>query len=487
MQGPSGGLTIPPCIKHSHLVAEANVHLTAEGKAQWAPKQWQHHTVFYEHVRRAAEEALEAAKQCPSREEIQNRLSRAYRMLVNCIEKEYAIRNDSDLNPKRHRRGEKLTLEETEVGDVRRHDFSSCAKALHWVLKSIGEIRFYVWQNNIDMALKVFLDTFENEPQWGQNFPKGGTVHSAINRARKGVKQLIDAHSEEAGSGVVDEAEQNLEEICAGISTRAQEMEDKEAREKAKGWHDWVKALEGGAKQAHKWINGPKGWAPQYGTGSTAESTDPDDVMQAIVNKCKKAWWKQADSQGYCSHTLPPHQRTALPRLTPEQISQAGKASARHKAIAYDGMHPRHYANASVQARECFAVIWEACELSGVFPEQAADVQAPLIPKKTPEDGLRDLCLFTGFYRVGMKARQEYCKEWEAKNDAPFLAAAKGRSASDAVWRAAIKTEAAVNRGKAAVVITQDMKSFFQMIDHELLMKRAEETQFPACLLRLAR
>ena len=44
--GPSGGLTIPPCIKHSHIMVQANGSLTKEGKEQWEPKRWHHHTVF---------------------------------------------------------------------------------------------------------------------------------------------------------------------------------------------------------------------------------------------------------------------------------------------------------------------------------------------------------------------------------------------------------------------------------------------------------
>ena len=75
-----------------------------------------------------------------------------------------------------------------------------------------------------------------------------------------------------------------------------------------------------------------------------------------------------------------------------------------------------------------------------------------------------------GFYRVGMKARQDFCRKWEEENDETFLAAAKGRSAGVAVWRAALRTEAAIGQGKAAVVLTQDMRSFFQMIDHDELL-----------------
>ena len=60
-----------------------------------------------------------------------------------------------------------------------------------------------------------------------------------------------------------------------------------------------------------------------------------------------------------------------------------------------------------------------------------------------------------------------YCRKWEAENDEPFFAAAAERAEPDSVWRAAMRAEAAVETGKNAVVVTQDMKTFFQTIDHE--------------------
>ena len=54
------------------------------------------------------------------------------------------------------------------------------------------------------------------------------------------------------------------------------------------------------------------------------------------------------------------------------------------------------------------------------------------------------------------------------------------------MWRASVRAEAAVNKGQVAAVATQDMRAFFQSIDHSLLIKRAEEQGFPLELVRLA-
>ena len=60
-----------------------------------------------------------------------------------------------------------------------------------------------------------------------------------------------------------------------------------------------------------------------------------------------------------------------------------------------------------------------------------------------------------------------YCRTWEAESDKPFFASAAERAAPDAVRRASMRAEAAVETGKNAVVVTQDMKTFFQTSDHE--------------------
>ena len=75
------------------------------------------------------------------------------------------------------------------------------------------------------------------------------------------------------------------------------------------------------------------------------------------------------------------------------------------------------------------AALWEACELASLVPPQVHDVAAPLIPKKNGK--LRDLGLFAGFIKVCTKARNEYCREWEATNTRPYFACGAARSTVD--------------------------------------------------------
>ena len=47
--GPTGGLTIPPCVQHSYITMQESrrdgSRLTEQGKPQWKQKEWQHYTV----------------------------------------------------------------------------------------------------------------------------------------------------------------------------------------------------------------------------------------------------------------------------------------------------------------------------------------------------------------------------------------------------------------------------------------------------------
>ena len=61
----------------------------------------------------------------------------------------------------------------------------------------------------------------------------------------------------------------------------------------------------------------------------------------------------------------------------------------------------------------------------------------------------------------------------------------KGRSAVDAVWRAAVLAEAAAGDGMESATNLQDMTRFYERIDHGLLAKRALQANFDPKILRV--
>ena len=64
------------------------------------------------------------------------------------------------------------------------------------------------------------------------------------------------------------------------------------------------------------------------------------------------------NEEGPVRQTVTPEHRTALTRLTAEQVRRAGLENSVVKATTYDGFHPRHPAYIDDAGREVVAAIW---------------------------------------------------------------------------------------------------------------------------------
>ena len=115
-------------------------------------------------------------------------------------------------------------------------------------------------------------------------------------------------------------------------------------------------------------------------------------------------------------------------------------------------------------ALETLSAILSACELSGMYPPQLDAVMAPLIPKK--DGAFRDIGITPGVVRVHAKARRRYCDEGEVRQGSSIFDAGPKRGAIEAVWRLAVRTEAAVCAGKRAATVPWDLEAFFQAVRH---------------------
>ena len=67
MPGPTGALTLPPCVTNE-LVWMNPEHVRTEAmRKAWEPEVWQKISVDYDNALRLAEEALQEAKTCEDR------------------------------------------------------------------------------------------------------------------------------------------------------------------------------------------------------------------------------------------------------------------------------------------------------------------------------------------------------------------------------------------------------------------------------------
>ena len=100
-----------------------------------------------------------------------------------------------------------------------------------------------------------------------------------------------------------------------------------------------------------------------------------------------------------------------------------------------------HLTMLSDESLECLADLHQCIDMHGILPSQCWNTSIPMLPK--PNGGNRLIGLFSFLYRSWAGSRRSYSKEWEPKFDEPFFAAAKGRMATDVVWRTMVEAEAA--------------------------------------------
>ncbi len=265
--------------------------------------------------------------------------------------------------------------------------------------------------------------------------------------------------------------------------TAAEHGEMKEVRD---AWRDWVaEGAAAGAKHAHKAVKLPTAWMPTVTDDplTGVVTADPMKLLAGQRREYAKLW--NARSGGRRRRYAPLHERDALPRLTPEMIRAASKASKLDTAQTYDGFHPRHFELLGDEPLHALADLYEAAESLGSWPDQMSLVTMPALPK--PGGGYRLIGIFAATYRIWARARRPLADEWESRNERAYFAAGSDRSPTDAVWRQALRAEAATaGGGSTAAAILTDLEKFYEHLDHDLLIERARKHGFPTPLVRLA-
>ena len=164
--------------------------------------------------------------------------------------------------------------------------------------------------------------------------------------------------------------------------------------------------------------------------------------------------------------------------LSAEALREAARQFSPATSEAFDGFHVRQLALLSDEGLEVLGLILHAVETAGKWPTQVRTLLVVLLAK--PTGGFRPIALFAAVFRVWGRARRETAAAWESQYELEYFAAGRGRSATDAVWRAAVLAEAAVVKGEQAAAVLFDMVKFFERINYEKLVRSGLELSFPA-------
>ena len=138
----------------------------------------------------------------------------------------------------------------------------------------------------------------------------------------------------------------------------------------------------------------------------------------------------------------------------------------------------------SDEGLEVLALLYELLERVGHLPSQQRFLTIFLLGK--PSGGTRPIGLFTAFYRLWAKVRQEDAAAWAADNDMPFFAAGKGRSTTDPVWRQSVRNQLSKSYKQHVASLCWDFRKFYETVSHERMIQQAEKHGYPLALAKVA-
>jgi len=445
----------------------------------------------WDEARRLASAAVKAAQRSPSRSVIKFAVTRAYLVWAQTAEMELADATGVELPDDRRRRGQHFKGRLVPLLGTGKAAPCPVGMARRWIARRARDILKACRANDPQLAEAYMTGEAAEALEWFQRTGATEELGASFRGVMAAAKRVVAAAVQRAAQGVdmdSDEAEcddvDEMQAFIAAAEEAADEAERKDSIADRASWTDWVaKALHGGGGAAHRFVKGPEAWQPASAVVEGEYAVAPGNLLLAEQARCEALWVTPDEAGKDDVSFVPPADRVALPRLTVEQIRAAGAATPVKKAVAYDGIHPRHVTLLSDRALKVLGALWEAIETAAVLPKGLEVVMAPLIPKKS---GHRDIALFPGIVRVCTKARVPICQQWERANDRDYFAAGQARGAPDVVWRTSVKCGAAVANRLEAGAVLWDMTAFFQMIRHGRLLNRAAEAGFNVGLARLA-
>ncbi len=303
----------------------------------------------------------------------------------------------------------------------------------------------------------------------------------------------------------------SAEQLVEVLHKECKKAEEEERQAGITKWRTWLKEdIDKGGRHAHSFSRLPQQWrpattrpddwrdeeydedeedpSPQRPMVSAAPWNLLDDKRNALEQEWQGAqedfvydWGHWEDEIARTPGAHADHCK-ALPQVNGEIIKGAALAFKSSTSSTVDGFHVRHFGMVCDAAREATARILNAVEAGGIWPTQVALVITPMIPK--PKGGFRVIGAMPALYRVWAKSRREAAVDWERKHQRSYYATSPGVGPVDVVWAQAARQEAGVARGEVAGMILEDLASFYEGINRDLLANEAAHLGFPLQVLR---
>ncbi len=273
----------------------------------------------------------------------------------------------------------------------------------------------------------------------------------------------------------------NLATLTEDVEKAAREAETDETKKALGDWRAWLMdGIDEGARHAHMHTRLPQEWVPTTVISEELEvlTNDPTELLREQRTKYAMKWQATEHPRRAEWPT-----REALPRLGEDEVDTASVSFPWRTSATFDGFHPRHWTLLSPAAKRATGALCEAVELLGALPTQLSLVTMPLISK--PQGGHRAIGMIAALLRVWARARRPLAEKWEENHRRGYWSADRGNSPLDTIWRQEARQEAAAASGRQAAALLNDLDSFYETVDRDLLLRRARATGFPEPIVRV--
>ncbi len=273
----------------------------------------------------------------------------------------------------------------------------------------------------------------------------------------------------------------------AGESAReaADARETENAKEVRQSITEWCRKAEAnGAALAHRWARLPEAWREETADIIIGEVTCTTTNPDVLINNEHDKWEKLWSPPGRHEEPLDWGDVPVLPRPDVSEMRAGARRFKRTTGQGVDQVSPRDLGDLSDGTLDSLCELMYCAELLGVVPEPIATVIVVLLRKK--DGGRRPIGLMPSAYRLWMRVRQRHVRIWEAQWDRRYLAAARGKSATDVAWLRSLRAEYAAASGTTAASVMWDLRKCFEHGSHTLLATEARQLMFPIAVARLS-
>ena len=269
-----------------------------------------------------------------------------------------------------------------------------------------------------------------------------------------------------------------------------------------------------GLRRQHQFSRGTQGWTPTRKCLSEVQPIDAEDELGHVEGLSREeldavkvdqvggnppanaqhqadneaeAWMEQWGKGTKIEPLLwSRDMRDELAQILREYLIEAGNTFPNHTGLGWDRLHPKAIGRLTNETVDLLVRVLLICEEEGEWPEAVALIIIALLPKT--DGGFRPTGLIPFLPRIWSRVRRRCAREWEDKNQRPWLYAGKAKGANVVAWKQAMAAEAAAAAGPTVhhAEALLDLVKAFDRIPQWLLVREAVALGDPLKMLRLS-